>query len=274
MNKMKKYIFNKAGSVALGIITFAFAVIPENLLKKQWVSCWSDEINVIISRLIIAISVWILTDLIYLLYLRFRKRVVIRNGDTAIIIEYGDLFDKKNKKIVINFDECFTTKVGDAPAEIKKNSVCGQYLEMKPIDNIEELIKQAGIKPDMERSRYNNQIKYASGTLIPRENDLLMAFAKLDEKGLGHLTYEEYLKCLNVLWEQLDLYHGTDDIYLPILGSRITRMDRVLSQQQLLDIMIGSYKLSPKKLNAPNILHIVCRRREGFSINNIEGIRW
>lgn len=97
-------------------------------------------------------------------------------------------------------------------------------------------------------------------------------FAKLDEGGRGFHIYESYLKCLDKLWEQIDLYHGTKDVYIPIFGSRITRFDKELTQQELLDIMIASYRLHPKKLRTPNLLHIVCKEREGFSLNNIFGV--
>ena len=134
-----------------------------------------------------------------------------------------------------------------------------------------DLIKSAGIQPSGE-SRYNNTLSYTPGTLIPKDDYLLMAFAKLDERGLGRMAYDEYLKCLDKLWEQIDLYHGTDDVYLPILGSRITRFDKDLTQQELLDVMIASYRLSPNKMTKPSVLHIVCRRRDDFSINDVFGV--
>ena len=114
--------------------------------------------------------------------------------------------------------------------------------------------------------------RYASGTIVPNGDYLLMAFAKLNQNGLGHLTYDEYLECLNSLWEQIDLWHGTSDVYVPILGSKITRFDKELTQQELLDTMISSYRLSPKKMKKPYKLHIVCREREGFSLNDIFGV--
>ena len=99
-----------------------------------------------------------------------------------------------------------------------------------------------------------------------------MAFAKLDRYGLGQMTYEQYIECLNNLWVQIDRYHGTDDVYIPVLGSHITRFDRELTQQELLDIMISSYRLSTRKLKLPNRLFIVCKAREGFSLNDIFGV--
>ena len=180
--------------------------------------------------------------------------------------------------VVINFDECFTTRVGDAPGDIKAASVCGQYLEKYKEESngqeldIQKLISREGIEPSKGKSKYKGQIRYAPGTIVKNGNYLLMAFAKLDENGRGNLTYTEYLDCLDKLWEQIDIFHGTDDVYLPILGSRITYFDKEFTQQELLDIMINSYSLSSKKMKEPNRLHIICKERSGFSINGAFGV--
>ena len=189
-----------------------------------------------------------------------------------IQIEYGDILKTSGGKVIINFDECFSTILGQHPANIKPNSVCGQYLQKNPITDIQELIDAAGIKPDKGKSEFKGLVKYKSGTIIPRDKYLLMAFAKLDKNGIGHMSYDEYLDCLNTLWKQIDMWHGTDDVFVPILGSRITRLDRDLTQQELLDIMTSSYILSPQRMKKPYTLHIVCRKREGFSLDDVKGI--
>lgn len=42
-----------------------------------------------------------------------------------------------------------------------------------------------------------------------------------------------------------------------------------LTQQELLEIIIGSYRLSAHKMKSPCQLHIVCKKREDFSLNKI-----
>ncbi len=272
MNKIKRLLWNKGSSIAYAIITAIFTLVPEGVFKFGIVDCtWPEGICILINRLIVCILVFSLANIAYRCHRKHRKEVAISGKTFSIKIEFNDLFKVKCGKKVINFDECFTTKVGEKPEDIKPDSLCGQYLMKYPINNMQELIDATGLRP-IGASLYKNRPKYAQGTLIPRDDFLLMAFAELDEKGRGTITYDKYLECLNRLWEQIDLYHGTDDVYLPILGSRITRFDKELTQQELLDIMITSYRLSPKKLKRPSVLHIVCKEREGFSLNNVYGL--
>lgn len=269
---MNASVLKKGCAIAGGIISAVFTVVPDDVFKLGFVTCnWSETVIVLVNRLIVVGVIIALACVGYCLYLKFRKLVAISDRNFTIIVEYKDLFEVKNGKKVIGFDECFSTNVGDAPGDIKPNSVCGQYLARYPIDDIQSLIQTSGIQ-SYGVSLYNNKPNYISGTIIPKDEFFLMAFAKLDEYGLGRMSYMEYLECLDKLWEQIDLYHGTDDVYLPILGSRITRFDKELTQQELLDVMIASYRLSPRKIKKPNTLHIVCKKRDGFSLNDIFGV--
>ena len=113
------------------------------------------------------------------------------------------------------------------------------------VDNFEA----AKIKPAQSKSKYQRKIRYDSGTIVPNGDDLLMAFAKLDERGKGRFfSRDEYLECLDLLWKELENYYSEKDVCVPILGAGTTSFDggagASISQQDLLDIMICSYKLS------------------------------
>lgn len=163
---------------------------------------------------------------------------------------------------VIPFDECFTTSVGDSPTDIKPTSICGQYLEKHPIQDIQRLIDNARLKPSKSKSKCQNKKRYDSGKLLPNGDYLFMSFAKLNRDGWGRFfSRDEFLDCLSTLWKEIDKYYGQKDVCISILGSGITRMDsKLLAQQELLDIIIGSYKLSPHKIKSPYKLHIVGKK--------------
>lgn len=233
------------------------------------------DINIVISRLICLGLVWLAAIVVYVVLRICRQWLTIKGHNYSIRVEYGNILKKKNCKRVINFDECFTTQVGENTADINPRSICGQYLMMYPELNIQQLIDDANVKPARSKSMYQKKTRYESGTIIPNGKDLLMAFAKLDENGKGRFfSRDEYLACLNMLWKELEKHYSEHDVCIPILGAGTTSFDGVsgasFSQQELLDLIILSYKLSSHKIKAPHKLRIVCKRNSGFSINKIQ----
>lgn len=205
------------------------------------------------------------------------RSVINPNQIEAVLKSYmdGNILKKRNCKRVINFDECFTTHVGEKTADINPTSICGQYLSEHPGLDVQKLIDAASITPARAKSRYQQKTRYDSGTIVPNGDDLLMAFAKLDDKGKGRFfTRDEYLRCLDLLWRGLENHYSEKDVCVPILGAGTTSFDggsgASISQQDLLNMMTWSYKLSSHKIKAPHRLRIVCKKSRGFSINNID----
>lgn len=258
-----------------GAISVVFTFIPEALFGKLILfSKAPAEVNIICIRVLTFVSIFLLSTIIYSIYIHKRKVITIKGTNYSIQVEYGDLFEMSSCKKVINFDECFTTSVGDEPCQIKPDSICGQYLQSNPLLNINKIMEDNNIHAAKGKSKYQNKKKYDSGIIIPNNDYLLMSFAKLDKDGLGiFFSRDEFIDCLNTLWKELDKYYGNKDVCIPILGSGRTRMDgsasTSLSQQELLDIIICSYKLSPHKIKLPYKLHIMCKKSDGFSLNKI-----
>lgn len=269
---MLKFL-KKSSTWALSIITVVFTFVPEAIFEKyKLLSNASVEANVVFIRALTFIAVLVLSIIINALYLFGRRSIRIKGNNYSIQIRYGDLFKMRACKKVIPFDECFTTRVGDAPSEINPDSICGQYLEKNPIQeqDMQILIDNAQLKPAKSKSKYQNKERYDSGKLVPNGDYLLMAFAKLNKDGLGILSRDEFLDCLSILWKEIDKYYGQKDVCIPVLGSGVTRMgDESLTQQELLEIIIGSYRLSAHKMKYPCQLHIVCQKRDNFSLNKI-----
>lgn len=279
----------KSLEIAFGIITAIFTFVPEAFFEKySWVtkdvlqhsklfaSLDIQDINITISRIVFFFLVWIATALLYIIFLKVRRWITIKGQNYSIRVEYGNILRKKNCKKVINFDECFTTQVGNATADINPDSICGQYLKEHPNLDVQHLIEVAQIKPARSKSKYQHKIRYDSGTIVPNGDDLLMAFVKLDERGKGRFfSRDEYLQCLDLLWKEIENYYSEKDVCVPVLGAGTTSIDggdgASISQQDLLDLMICSYKLSSHKIKAPHKLRIICKKNSGFSINNIGG---
>lgn len=260
----KKYV-----SEIFGLCCLLFSFIPESIFGKIiLVKCFSLDINIILARLLILFAL----VFFYYLWKHNRTSISIEGENYILTVEYGDLFKVKGCKKVIAFDECFTTTVGNRPCDINAKSVCGQYLSKNKINEqeMEELIRKAALKSLNSKSAYDHKVRYKSGSIVPNGDDLLLAFARLDKNGLGILSQEEYLDCLFLLWKEINRYHGEMDVCIPVLCSGVTRMgDKPPTQQELLDIMITTYKLSAHKLKRPNRIRIICCKKEGFSLSNI-----
>jgi hypothetical protein len=182
---MNKF-FKRSCTWALSVITVVFTFVPEasfegyKLLKDA-----SDEANIVINRILTFIAVFVIVIIVHAIYRCVRRSICIKGHGYSIRIEYGDILKKDSCKRIINFDECFTTSVGDAPSDVKRSSICGQYLVANPIHNMQALIEKAQLKPAKGKSRYQSKERYESGRLVPNGDDLLMAFAKLDKDGRG-----------------------------------------------------------------------------------------
>lgn len=264
-------LLKECNTWALSIITLVFTFVPETIFGKcKILSNASDEQNLVLTRVLAFIAVLVSVIILDTLYLLCRRSIHIKGKNYSINIKYGDLFKMRDCKKVIPFDECFTTSVGDSPSNINPDSICGQYLKENPIQDMQILIDNAQLKSAKSKSKYQNKERYDSGKLVPNGDYLLMAFAKLDKDGLGRLSRDEFLDCLSTLWKEIDKYYGQKDVCIPVLGSGVTRMDGTsLTQQELLDIIIGSYRLSAHKMKSPCQLHIVCKKRDDFYLNKI-----
>ncbi len=276
----------RSATYAFAIISAVFIFIPESIFGKvilisedvlkqfKCLKSYTLEINIIVNRVLTFVIIWVIAAIGYKAYLLFRRKVSIKGNNYKITVEYGDLLKTKKCKRVINFDECFSTYVGNDPADIKPTSICGQYLIANPNLNIKSLISSSQLKPLNSKSKYNNKERYESGRIVSNGADLLLAFAKLDENGLGRFTRDEYLKCLSVLWEEIDKYYGQQDVCIPILGAGLTRIDggsgASIPQQELLDMLLWSYKLSSYKIKSPYKLRVICKRCKGFSLDKID----
>lgn len=281
-------VLKKGLSIAFAFVSLVFTFSPESFFAvPEWslvsqiigeLTSWRfriDDINIVCNRVSLFIILWGLATLFIYIYIRYiRKAVVIKDDDFIITVKYGNIFNEKDCKRVIGFDECFTTTIGNAPHEIKPTSICGQYLQANPNINMQQLIADAHLTKERGKSKFNRQDKYKSGSIVPNGDDFLLAFAPLDENGRGVFSsYKEYLDSLFLLWQELDKYYAQCDVCIPILGSGITRigdgMGTTIPQQKLLKMIIDSYKLSPYKLKRPYKLRIVCRKNDDFSLECI-----
>lgn len=89
-------------------------------------------------------------------------------------------------------------------------------------------------------------------------------------------TLEEYLRCLSRLWKEINTIYCNKDVCIPVLCAGIARFENgnnpSIPKQELVDLIITSYKLSPYKIKSNNALHIVCVvPSNDFSLDKVIG---
>lgn len=220
--------------------------------------------------ILLYIAIWIVANL------RTSKKLHINNS--TLEIKIGDIFKQGGLK-VIAFNEYFDTKVDDVL--ISKDSLNGAYLSKKTSDQIDALDK--GIQSDeyLTDNQYENNIarrsgkkqKYNLGSIHVDGDYLLVAFSKFDSKNMAYLTLKDYIACLIRFWEEVDRVYAGRSVSLPLLGSGITRFkDTSLQPQEVLDILIWTFKISKVKFKHPSRATIVVHDsiKDKINLSNID----
>lgn len=96
--------------------SFCHVIKEEKLENISWLD--ANICNIFIARGLLLLVLLALSAFVSWIYSLIRRKVKIKGNNYSIVVEYGDLLRKENCQRVINFDECFTTKVGLGPADI------------------------------------------------------------------------------------------------------------------------------------------------------------
>lgn len=186
------------------------------------------------------------------LALLYRERIELDiNGNQVEIVE-GDLFAQDGKK-VIPFNEYFDTNVDDIV--ISHSSLNGIFINHY-VDDPTELKRTIEGDNNSLLPVYDDKgrRRYDLGT-IKRfgEEYLLLAFSHFDEYNQAHLTMDEYERCLMNMWRELCRVYAGRPIFLPLLGSGITRFDDVRrkSEGELLRCMLCTLRSTGQSFSKP-----------------------
>lgn len=266
-------------------------IFDKGILKV--LGAWVSWISIIVSLIVIVfplpedwekgIVVAIFIALILLIYLsiwlwaNLKKRISLKINNTKIIVKEGDIFQATGKK-VIPANEFFDTHVGDGI--IEPTSLHGKYItehtqfspaELQSTIN-EALEKQNPVLIDMARKN-GNQIKYPLGTIFnDKKGFLLLAYSRFDECNRAFMNTEDVLCCYIRMWDEIDKCRGNDSISLPVLGgSGLVRGALAdYTEQQLIELLLWSFRISGIHLNRNASLNIVVHRSMINKINMLD----
>ena len=188
----------------------------------------------------------------------------------------GDLFSQPGIK-AIAFNEYFDTQVDDNI--ISKNSLNGIYinehsnLSVAELDQIiEDYPFEDGELIDGDVKRTGKSKKYKLGTVCLIDDYLLAAFSKFDSQNKAVLSMPEYLEFLINFWDSVNRVYSQKSVSVPIFGSGITRIKehKNISDEELLKIMLWTFRVSEMKFKYPAKLNIVIHKDKIDSINLLD----
>lgn len=197
------------------------------------------------------------------------------DGSTVSIVT-GDLFSQPGIK-AISFNEYFDTQVDDKI--ISKNSLNGIYileyfnLSVSELDGIiEDWPFEDGELIGRDFKRTGKSKKYKLGTVCLVDDYLIVAFSKFDSQNRAILTMPEYLEFLINFWDSVNRVYSQRCVSVPIFGSGITRIreHKNINDEELLKIMLWTFRVSEMKFKYPAKLNIVIHKDKISSINLLD----
>lgn len=196
------------------------------------------------------------------------------NG-SPLEVKIGDIFQEGELR-VINFNEYFDTVVDDTL--IAKSSLNGKYLlsHVADITILDKAItddshlNEMKLGEDLAR-KIGKKILYRLGSIHVTDEYLLVAFSKFDKDNKAYLFMRDFINCLMTFWEEVDRVYASKSVAIPLMGAGITRFkDVAVSEQELLEILIWSFKVSRVKFRHPAKVTIVIHDSMKDKINFYE----
>ncbi|MBX9139082.1 MULTISPECIES: macro domain-containing protein [unclassified Clostridium] len=209
------------------------------------------------------------------------EKVEIKINNSVIEVKVGDVFQENGLK-VIAFNEYFDTIVDNKI--ISEKSLNGLYIKNveKDVAKLDKLIidddeLKDKIEEENNSRRRGKKIKYRLGSTVEVEEYLLTAFSKFDNSNRAYLYMHDYINCLMNFWNEIDRIYAGRSVSIPLLGSGITRFKEyeTISHQELLELLIWSFKVSRVKFNYPSKVTIIIHESQKDKINfyRLKGIK-
>lgn len=246
---------------ALSVILTAIAFIFPNL-TVNWNCCTSGKIFILL--LCFAVFFFIIFLISFVVTKFKRKNIIWQKNAWSLSVIYGDIFnlksnkkDSKKKYVVIPVDTQFMTHVDEDTSRVKnpcvsKNTLHGKFVkkfyeteskELALDSEIANYITLKGYQPDSSQmAKYQNPQKnrYEIGTVVevtPNNdtNILLLAVSEFDENNNAHSSKEFLIKSLVSLLQFYDKNCQGNDLYIPLIGTSLSRAD--LSDEESLLII-------------------------------------
>lgn len=194
-----------------------------------------------------------------------------------VSIKTGDIFQQPGLK-AIAFNEYFDTQVDNKI--IGETSLNGVFIQKHlgvPTSELDRHIEEyafddSEVLDENEARKQGKKKRYQIGTICLYKDYLLTAFSKFDENNKALLTMPEYLEFLINFWDKVNNVYAQKSVSTTIFGSGITRIKghKNISDEDLLKIMLWTFRISEMRFKYPARLTIVIHRDKIDQINLLD----
>lgn len=263
------------------------------LLKKFWqifsviggivsffLLFWDIPKKYKINFLAVTLVILLVYYVIAWIFAKRQKRVTLKFGESNVDVYFGDIFQSKKDDLkVISFNEYFDTKMDEQTQIISPGTINGKFIE-KNKENIFELDEifekdvhlneKMFINIDNER-KIGKKKRYHLGALVKLpDNYLAVAGSKFDKDNKANISMREYIGFLLTFWSEVDRIYNNQSVVIPVFGSGVLRFTdgyAGATSQELLEIIIWTFKISRIKIAYPSRIKIVVFKNQSDMYN-------
>lgn len=255
---------------------FAILAVIETVLAISLISfdCLWGHLNWFTRVLLIIVCFTLIVVAVFLFKYSLSKRgVSLTIRGMTIHIKHGDIFKQSEWK-VIAFNEFFDTTVDDII--IAHNTLNGAFIDhhVEDLDDLRSCIQNAPEHSILRGRKKNDKMVYPLGRIIVYKNYMLLAFTHFINNE-ARLTQKDYEDCLRIMWTEISRTYANRPIFIPLLGSGITRFDGTphKSKADLLKCMICTLRTSGININQPVTILLTKEAMEEINIYEIKGVK-
>jgi hypothetical protein len=204
-----------------------------------------------------------------------RRSICLRINTSDIEVKFGNIFEEQADLKAIGFNEYFDTQVDNVI--ISATSLHGQFIEKFYKDKVGDLdsliiadthLAEASLGDNTARAQ-GKKTRYKLGTIVVANEYLLAAFSRFDDNNKAYLEINDYINCLLNFWNEVDRVYAGRTVALPVMGSGLTRFKGYenISDQELLELIVWTFKVSRIKFTYPAKAKIVVYEKKSERIN-------
>ncbi len=196
--------------------------------------------------------------IILLLIIFIVKQMISRSGvklivaDNEVHIKQADIFNQNGLRL-IPFNENFDTVVDDVI--IAHKTLNGMFIDhhVEDIAELNNTIRNAPKVPNLNIRNSHGKTKFELGRIIRFHDYLLLAFTRFNKNNYAYLSHNDFERCLLTMWKEIERVYANKPIFLPLLGSGITRFTDTphKDNSSLIKCLLCTLKMSGVHIKKP-----------------------